>query len=257
MSAAPVPSKQTRIEIKELTKIYNTERGKKIGVFQNLNTEIFEDEFVCLIGPSGCGKSTLLYIIAGLDQPTSGKVLIDGKPIRGPGRDRGVIFQEDAVFMWRTVIKNVEYGLELQGLKKKERSEIVNKYLRLVGLHEFADLYPKELSGGMKKKVCIAMVYANDPKILLMDEPFGSLDYPTKCSLQLELLRMWKEKTKTTVFVTHDVEEALFLSDRIFVLRDGKFANMFQNPFSRPRKDSLRAGKDFNRVKGQLKQYLQ
>lgn len=257
MTYQKVHRRQARIEIEDITKIYNTERGKKIVVFENLNVEILENEFICLIGPSGCGKSTLLSIIAGLEQPTSGRILVDGKPIRGPGRDRGVIFQEDAVFLWRTVIKNVEYGLEVGGIEKREREKIARQCLELVGLEEFADLYPKELSGGMKKKVCVAMVYANDPKILLMDEPFGSLDYPTKCNLQIELLRMWKEKTKTTIFVTHDVEEALFLADRIFVLHNGRFASLFKNPFPRPRRDSLRVGKDFNEVKGQLKRYLQ
>lgn len=250
-------SRNLKIHIDKVSKLYRTEDGTQLSVLQELDLDIWEDEFVCIIGPSGCGKTTLLSIIAGLQPATSGRILVDGHVVSGPGRDRGVVFQEDAIFLWRKVFHNVEYGLELRRVPKKERRKIVQEYLKLVGLEDFADFFPKELSGGMKKKVALATVYANDPTILLMDEPFGSLDYPTKCFLQLELLKLWKTKTKTTVFITHDVEEAIFLSDRIVVLREGKVETICENPFPRPRKDELRVQTEFSKIKSDLRYYLE
>jgi NitT/TauT family transport system ATP-binding protein len=250
-------SNKIKIRIDNVTKDFPTANKGYLSVLQGINLEVFENEFVCITGPSGCGKTTLLSIIAGLQAPTSGEVSLDGHIIRGPGKDRGVVFQEDAIFLWRNVIRNVEYGLELRKVPKSERRIIAEEYLQLVGLQNFTKFFPKELSGGMKKKVALATVYANDPEILLMDEPFGSLDYPTKCRLQSDLLNIWKTKTKTTIFVTHDVEEALFLSDRIVVIQNGKIAAKYENFFSRPRLDEIRTQTKFNREKANLKKYLE
>jgi NitT/TauT family transport system ATP-binding protein len=226
-------------------------------VFESLTVGIPSGQFVTVIGPSGCGKTTLLNMLAGLTPPTSGEVLINGAPVHGPGRDRGMVFQQDAIFMWRTVRKNVEYGLEIQGLSRDERRRRAEEYLELVGLTRFADYYPKELSGGMKKRVAIATVLANQPEVLLMDEPFGSLDYPSKVALQEEVLRIWERERTTTVFVTHDIEEALYLSDRVLVLVDGTLVEDFEVPFGRPRAGhELRMSAEMQELKNRLWQYL-
>ena len=167
-----------------------------------------------------------------------------------------MVFQQDAIFLWRKVIRNVEYGLEMRGVRRDERRKIAVKYLQLVGLEQFADLYPKELSGGMKKKVQIATVLANDPAVMLMDEPFGSLDYLTKVQLQQELLKIWTAATKTVLFITHDVEEAIYLSDRVLVMTRGKLERSFSIPFERPRKDEIRASQPFHELKVELYSYL-
>lgn len=247
--------KQVKIKLENLVKIYTTENGKKVRVLDNINTEIFDNEFVAILGPSGCGKTTLLFIIAGLEPITSGKVMLDNELIKGPSRKRGVVFQETAVFPWRKVVRNVEYGLELQRVDKKQRRKIAMKYLEMMGLQEFANSYPKELSGGMKKRLALATVYANNPEVLLMDEPFSAIDYPTKCNLQMELLKIWRQERKTTIFVTHDVEEALFLADRIFILKDKKFVIVYENTFERPRKNNLRDEVNFLEKKKYLKSY--
>jgi NitT/TauT family transport system ATP-binding protein len=187
----------------------------------------------------------LLNIIAGLLPPTSGRILLDGEEVRGPGRERGMVFQQDAILMWRKVLGNVEYGLELRGVPKEERRRAAMDYVRLVGLEPFADFFPKELSGGMRKRVQIAAVFANNPEVLLMDEPFGSLDYPTKVSLQEEVLKIWAAERKTTLFVTHDVEEALFLADRIFVMQNGRVDTVVSVPFPRPRLTEVRGQAEF------------
>ncbi len=181
---------------------------------------------------------------------------MNGIPIDGPGPARGMVFQQDAVFLWRRVIENVEYGMELRNVGKKERRIAAMKYLRLVDLERFANYYPKELSGGMRKRVAVAMVFANNPDVLLMDEPFGSLDYPTKISLQKELLKMWEREKHATVFVTHDLEEALFLSSRILVLYEKKIVEDLEVPFPRPREDSVRTMPEFQEVKKRLWQYF-
>lgn len=245
-----------KIKAEKLGKVYLTEKGDPLPVLKDLDVEIYENEFVSIIGPSGCGKTTFLNIVAGLIPPTSGRVLLDDVEVRGPGRERGVVFQQDAIFMWRRVISNVEYGLEIRGVPKRERRTIARQYLQLVGLESFMHFYPKELSGGMKKKVQIATVLANNPAVLLMDEPFGSLDYLTKVGLQQELLKIWTAETKTVLFVTHDVEEAIFLSDRVLVMNNGKLEHDFAIPFERPRADSIRASQPFHELKVKLWSYL-
>ena len=222
------------IALQNLQKSFATPDGGQLQVLRGIDAEIEDEEFVVLIGASGCGKSTLLNIVAGLDEPTTGAVLLDGRSVTGPGRDRGMVVQHDAILMWRSVLRNVEYGLELRGLPKAERRRIAEDHLRLVGLERFADFFPKDLSGGMRKRVQIAAVFANSPEVLLMDEPFGSLDYVTKVTLQQKLLRIWTQQRKTTLFVTHDIEEPTFLADRIFVLRAGLIESVIQVPFERP-----------------------
>ena len=222
-------------------------RGKETFVaLENVSFSINDNEFVAVVGTSGCGKTTLLNIVSGLSSPTSGQVLVNGEAVNGPGRERGVVFQQDALFMWRTVRRNVEYGLEIQGIPKNERKEIALKWLRLVGLEEFADFWPKELSGGMKKRCQVAVVLANEPRVLFMDEPYGALDYSTKCDLQHELLRVLSEQPKTVLFVTHDIEEAVFLADRIVVMDKGTISNIHDVPFDRPRTQEHRFSSEFN-----------
>jgi NitT/TauT family transport system ATP-binding protein len=233
-------------------------RGSKSThvVFESIEFSIADGEFTSIIGPSGCGKTTMLNMIAGLSHPTSGQITLDGSPITGPGADRGVVFQQDAIFMWRTVRKNVEFGLEIKRLPKAARRERSDQYIELVGLRGFEDFYPKELSGGMKKRVAIAAVMANRPDVLLMDEPFGSLDYPTKISLQDELTHIFELERTTTIFVTHDIEEAIFLSDRILVLAGGRVAEQVNVPFDRPRDPDLRLSDEMQELKRALWGYL-
>jgi NitT/TauT family transport system ATP-binding protein len=251
-----VRERLTKIRLETLTKTYQTEQGDTLEVLRGVEGDIYDQEFVSLIGPSGCGKTTLLNLIAGLISPSGGRILVDGKPVASPGRDRGVVFQQDAILPWRTVLRNVEYGLELQGVDRARRREVARGFLRVVGLEQFADFYPKELSGGMKKRVALAAVFANNPEVLLMDEPFGSLDYPTKLGLQRELLTIWDREKKTTIFVTHDLEEALFLSDRVVALARGVIESVVEVPFPRPRTDELRVSPEFQDMKKLLWKYL-
>ena len=244
------------ISVTDLRKVHVTASGNRIAALDGVSLDIADGEFVAVVGPSGCGKTTLLSQIAGLQRPTSGQVRVADRPVEGPGRDRGVVFQADAIFLWRTVRRNVEYGLEIQGLPKPARHDRATEYLRLVGLERYADLYPKELSGGMKKRCQIATVLANSPEVLLMDEPFGALDYPTKCKLQEELLRILASKPKTTLFVTHDIEEALFLADRIVVMEHGRIRHVVPVPFPRPRRSELRVSQPFTELKAGLWQEI-
>ncbi len=251
-----VSQRPVKIALRKVSKEFRTaDRGTFVAL-REIEAEIGDGEFVALIGPSGGGKTTLLNVVAGLTPPTGGQVLVDGRPVRRPGPDRGVVFQQDALFMWRRVIKNVEYGLEIRNVPKDQRQQTAMDYLRMVGLEKFADFYPKQLSGGMKKRVQIATVFANNPEVLLMDEPFGALDYPTKVDLQEQLLTLWARDAKTSLFVTHDMEEALFLADRVFVLVDGKLETILNVPFGRPRAHDLRMSQDFHALKLQLWNYM-
>lgn len=234
-------------------------RGRKtVGrqVLDQLSFQIDKGEFVSIIGPSGCGKTTALNLLAGLDVLSDGAIRVDGQEVRGPNAQRGMVFQQDAIFPWRTVAKNVEYGLEMAGVPRSVRKERSEHYLELVGLKDFRHYYPKQLSGGMKKRVAIAAVLANKPGVLLMDEPFGALDYPTRIRLQDQLLSIWDRDQVTTVFVTHDIEEALYLSDRILVLADGGLAENYLVPFDRPRDLDLRTSPKMQEAKAQLWKYL-
>jgi NitT/TauT family transport system ATP-binding protein len=231
------------VTVKDVSKAFDD-----LIAIQDLNFSINDDEFVSFIGPSGCGKTTILRLIAGLEEPTSGEIFEDDKLVEGPGPDRGVVFQEFALFPWRTVIKNIEFGLEIKGISKDKRREIALEYIDLVNLEGFEDAYPKELSGGMKQRVGIARALANDPDVLLMDEPFGSLDAQTRNIMQKELLRIWQKKSKTVIFVTHSVDEALYLSDRVIVLttRPATVKRDFIIDLPRPRD---RAGEEFAKMR--------
>jgi NitT/TauT family transport system ATP-binding protein len=199
---------------------------------EDITLDVLPGEFLALVGPSGCGKSTLLDLLGGLTAPTSGRILLDGRPIEGPARDRGIVFQQYALFPWRTAVQNVEFGLDIAGLKAKQRREIARHYLDLVGLTAFAERYPHELSGGMKQRVAIARSLAYDPEVLLMDEPFAALDAQTRETLQGELLRIWRATGKTIIFITHGIDEAVVLGQRVAVMtsRPGRIKHVVEIP---------------------------
>ena len=226
----------TKLKIDNVKKIYQTRKGEMTAL-NGVNLDIKENEFICVVGPSGCGKSTLLNIIAGLDTPTSGAVYIDGKKIEGTGTERGVVFQQYALFPWLTVLKNVMFGLKLQGKSDAEAKEIAMKYIKMVQLEDFVNHYPKELSGGMKQRVAIARAYAVKPEVLLMDEPFGALDAQTRTQLQTELLKTWESERKTCFFITHDVDEAIILAQRVIVMsaRPGRIKDIVDIDIPYPR----------------------
>jgi NitT/TauT family transport system ATP-binding protein len=224
------------LTVENLNKTYIS-HGSETSALVDISLQIEEGEFVCLLGPSGCGKSTLLKIIAGLIPASSGRITINGKPVSGPGPERAVVFQDYALFPWMTVRDNVEFGLEARNLPVAERREVSRRLLKVVGLSDFAERFPHQLSGGMKQRVSIARALAVDPSLLLMDEPFGALDAQTRQLLQDELLRIWREYRKTVVFVTHSIEEAIYLSDRIVVMtaRPGRVKQIVMVPEVRPR----------------------
>lgn len=223
--------------IENLSKSFPKEDGGVIWALKDINLEIQDKEFVCLVGPSGCGKTTLLRIIAGLETPTTGRVIVDGNEVTGPDPRRGMVFQEYSLFPWRKVIDNIAFGLEMRGVEKEERRKKAERYLEMVGLSQFRDAYPYELSGGMRQRVAIARALANDPDVLLMDEPFGALDAQTRNRMQGELLSIWEKTKKTIIFITHSVDEAVYLSDRIVVLtpRPGSIREIVEIPWPRPR----------------------
>ncbi len=225
------------IQATHLTKVFEGDDGSVVEAVHDVDLDIAEGEFVCLVGPSGCGKTTLLRMVAGLDEPTSGKVLLKGRPIEGPGADRGMIFQSFGLFPWRTVRRNIEFGLEVKKVPKDERRRISDHYIELVGLRGFEDARPRELSGGMQQRVGLARALANEPAVLLMDEPFGSLDAQTRNLMQMELLKIQERTHKTVVFVTHSVDESLFLADRVVVLtaRPATVKAIFDVDLPRPR----------------------
>jgi NitT/TauT family transport system ATP-binding protein len=210
---AAISDRPTKISIQGVGKIF----GDNVALAK-VDLDLAENSFTCLLGPSGCGKSTLLNMIAGFAKPSSGQILIDGKPVTGPGADRGVVFQEYALFPWRTALENVAFGPMLKRRGKAEQREIAMRHLAKVGLAGHEHKYPGDLSGGMKQRVAIARALANDPSVLLMDEPFGALDAQTREVLQEEMLRIWEQDRKTVVFVTHSISEAIFLADRVVVM---------------------------------------
>jgi NitT/TauT family transport system ATP-binding protein len=224
---------------------------REVVALKDIDLEIGKGEFVCLLGPSGCGKSTLLNAIAGFSPPTGGSISVDGRPVDKPGPDRGMVFQEYALFPWMTVAQNIAFGLEVQKRPKKAIAAKVDELLALLSLHDFRDRFPKDLSGGMRQRVAIARVLALDSPILLMDEPFGALDALTRRNLQDELLRIWAATGKTIVFVTHSIEEAIYLADRIVVMtyRPGTIKRDQRVALPRPR-DPAEA--EFNALKRQL-----
>ena len=225
------------IEIKNINKSFDG-RGKNLSVLEEISLTIDDGELVCLLGPSGCGKTTLLRLIAGLDQPTSGEIIANGELVEKPSGDRAVIFQQYSLFPWLTVIQNVTFGLEISGGSKEENIRAAERYLKSVGLLEFKDSYPHELSGGMKQRVAIIRSLLNHSPILLMDEPFSALDMQNRHKLQEQLIGVWKRFENTIVFVTHDVDEAVYLADKIVLLdkNPGKIAEIISVDLERPRK---------------------
>lgn len=228
--------------------------GGTFTALGGVDLDVADGEFVTLVGPSGCGKTTLMNIVAGLDNPTGGEVKVDGVRVKGPGPDRGVIFQQYALFPWLTVRKNVEFGLRIAGVKGAERRERAESYIELVGLTAHADQYPKALSGGMKQRCAIARAYAVDPELLLMDEPFGALDALTRVILQDQLLETWERDKRTVIFVTHDVEEAVYLASRVVVMAagPGRIAEVVDVDIPYPRTEETRLSHRFTEIKNRV-----
>lgn len=222
-----------------------------VQALQDIDLHVRDAEFVCLLGASGCGKSTLLDILAGLEQPSSGTVEYDGRPIPGPDPQRGLVFQDPALFPWRTLLQNVALGPELRGLPRQVREDAAHDALRRVGLDGFASAYPHNLSGGMRQRAGIARALANQPRVLLMDEPFGAVDHLTRIALQEQLLDLWERERQTVVFVTHDVGEAVFLADRVVLLspRPGRIQRIFDVPVARPR---VRGQRDLLQIESEI-----
>ncbi|WP_433333490.1 ABC transporter ATP-binding protein [Spirillospora sp. CA-294931] len=242
-----------KIEFRGVGKVFALGGGEFAAV-GDVSLGIADREFVTVVGPSGCGKSTLLNIAAGLEEPTSGRVLIDGEPVGGPGPDRGVIFQQYALFPWLTVRKNVEFGLRLAKVARDERRARAERFIRLVGLEDFADALPKTLSGGMKQRCAIARAYAADPGILLMDEPFGALDALTRVQLQDQLLATWSTERRTVMFITHDVDEAVYLGGRVVVMaaRPGRVHEVVEVDLPYPRTERVRLSPEFARIRNRV-----
>ena len=250
-------TKKSKITIKDVSRIFFSPSGERIEAIKDVNLEV-EDafsasgrdigEFRVLLGPSGCGKSTLLRMIAGLDKPTSGQVLVNGEPVTAPGKDRGMVFQKYTSFPWLTVSENIAYGMKINGVPEAQRKETVERLLKSVGLTEFADVYPETLSGGMQQRVAIARTLALRPSVILMDEPFGALDAQTRSDMQQLLLEIWDETACTILFVTHDVEEAVYLADRIFIMSShpGTIVEDVHVPFDRPRDLGLKEKSEFH-----------
>jgi NitT/TauT family transport system ATP-binding protein len=250
-------AKKAKITIKDVSRIFFSPSGEKIDALKDVNLEV-EDafspagrdigEFRVLLGPSGCGKSTLLRMIAGLDKPSSGQVLVNGEVVTHPGKDRGMVFQKYTSFPWLTVAENVAYGMKINGIPEAQRKETVDRLLKSVGLTEFANVYPETLSGGMQQRVAIARTLALRPSVILMDEPFGALDAQTRSDMQQLLLQIWDETACTILFVTHDVEEAVYLADRIFIMSShpGTIVEDVHVPFDRPRSLELKEKSEFH-----------
>lgn len=245
--------KLVKLKIDNVYKEYAGRNGKTVAL-NGVNLDIAENEFICVVGPSGCGKSTLLNIIAGLLEPTSGAVYLDGKQIEGTGVERGVVFQQYALFPWRTVLKNVMFGLEMKKVPKDQAMEIAKKYIKAVGLEGFENAYPKELSGGMKQRVAIARAYAANPEVLLLDEPFGALDAQTRVQLQTELLNTWEHEKKTCFFITHDVDEAIILAQRVIIMsaRPGRIKRIVDIDIPYPRTQETKSDPRFLELKAEI-----
>jgi len=241
------------LEVKDLCKSFDTPQGR-VTALNNINFKTHKREFVCVIGPSGCGKSTLIRTLAGLESQTSGQVLVDGNPVKGPGPDRGMVFQGYTLFPWRTVKKNVMFGLEMAGRSRSAAEEEARQWIDLVGLSKFENSYPHQLSGGMKQRVAIARALANQPRILLMDEPFGALDAQTRAKMQAYLLEIWKNIDITILFITHDLDEAIYLADRILVLKahPGEVQELIEVPVPQPRTPEQLLGPEFLATKRRL-----
>ena len=247
--SAPTSRGSTGLEIRGLTKIFNSNKGQTVAL-SDINLEVGPGELTCLIGESGCGKSTLLQIVAGFESPTEGEVLMGDQPITGPDHKRGVVFQESSLLPWLNVEQNIGLGLEIRG-SSRNRHELVSRFVEIMSLKGFEHHYPMQLSGGMAQRVAIARALVNDPEILLLDEPFGALDAFTRMRLQDEFVRIWERERYTTIFVTHDIDEAVYLGTRVIALspRPGRIARVFNIHLRRPRD---RTSAEFIRLRGMI-----
>ncbi|EFD64664.1 ABC transporter ATP-binding protein [Streptomyces lividans TK24] len=253
MAGTPMTSTPAKISVQHVTKTFSLGR-ETFTALDDVSLDIANHEFVTVVGPSGCGKSTLMNILAGLEAPTSGRALVDGAPVSGPGPERGVIFQQYALFPWLTVRQNVEFGLRTTGVPKRERRARAEHFIELVGLERFADALPKTLSGGMRQRCAIARAYAVDPSILLMDEPFGALDALTRVKLQEQLLKTWSQDRRTVLFITHDVDEAVFLANRVVVMaaRPGRVYDVVDVDPAIERDEAFRLSPEFAALRNRV-----
>ncbi len=242
-----------KLLVENVSKVFGGQ-GREVTALQHTAFTVAESEFITILGPSGCGKSTILKIIAGLEETSSGRVVLDGREIKGPGADRGMVFQSYTLFPWLTVAENIEFGLDVAGRAKSERQDIAAHYITKIGLKGFEKAYPAHLSGGMKQRVAIARAPANDPQVLLMDEPFGALDAQTRAVMQELLLSVWEESHKTILFVTHDVEEAVFMGDTVYVMtaRPGRIKASIPVPLPRPRSYDIKVSDVFLGIKKEI-----
>jgi NitT/TauT family transport system ATP-binding protein len=254
---AELKARDVILDVRNLDKVFSSAQGTTTAL-HDISFQTHQREFLCVVGPSGCGKSTLVRIIAGLEEESSGDILLDGKPVLGPGRDRGMVFQAYTLFPWLTVRKNVMFGLEINGMRRAEAERQAMQWLHVVALERFADAYPHQLSGGMKQRVAIVRALANQPRILLMDEPFGALDAQTRARMQAHLLQIWSEIDITIVFITHDLDEAIYLADRILVLsaHPGEVAELIEVPVPRPRSPAQFISEEFLATKMRLEELI-
>jgi NitT/TauT family transport system ATP-binding protein len=250
-------AREVILTISHLSKTFQSGQKSTLAL-DDINLRTHRREFLCVVGPSGCGKSTLVRILAGLEQHSSGQVSLLGQPVSGPGRDRGMVFQGYTLFPWLSVKKNVMFGLEVNGHGKLECEREAMQWLELIGLEKFADAYPQQLSGGMKQRVAIVRALANQPRILLMDEPFGALDAQTRCRMQAHLLEIWRKIDITIIFITHDLDEAIYLADRILVLsaHPGQVQELIEVPVARPRSITQFVSPEFLATKARLEELI-
>lgn len=243
-----------QIEIKGLQKVFSGEGDKRVEALAKIDFTIADNEFVSIVGPSGCGKSTLMEIAGGLAEPTDGEILIDDARVNGPHPAVGIVFQQESTFPWRSVLENVEFGLEMRRVSKKERRERAHELIDLVGLQGFKDRYPGDLSGGMRQRVAIARTLVMNPRVLLMDEPFGALDEQTRLILGDELLRIWSQTKATVLFITHSIEEAALLSDRVIIMsaRLGRIRKVVPVGLERPRDSTVVSTPEFGHITGEI-----
>ena len=242
------------VSIQAVSRVFETAKGQRTQALQPVDLEVRDNDFVTILGPSGCGKSTLLRIVAGLDHATSGRVLLDGVPVEGPGADRGMVFQSYTLFPWLTIEQNIRFGLRERGMPEAQQKERAAYFIAKVGLRGFEQHFPKQLSGGMQQRTAIARALANDPKILLMDEPFGALDNQTRVLMQELLLGIWEAERKTVLFVTHDIDEAIFMANRVavFSARPGRINTELAVDLPHPRHYTIKTSPEFMDLKARL-----
>ncbi|WP_462390075.1 ABC transporter ATP-binding protein [Acidovorax sp. Q11] len=242
------------VSIQAVSRVFETAKGQRTQALQPVDFEVRDNDFVTILGPSGCGKSTLLRIVAGLDHATSGRVLLDGVPVEGPGADRGMVFQSYTLFPWLTIEQNIRFGLRERGMPEAQQKERAAYFIAKVGLRGFEQHFPKQLSGGMQQRTAIARALANDPKILLMDEPFGALDNQTRVLMQELLLGIWEAERKTVLFVTHDIDEAIFMANRVavFSARPGRIKTELAVDLPHPRHYRVKTSPEFMDLKARL-----